>query len=63
MACEIVMYINFSILLNLRTGIGVLASLLKTFFSQCHFKEMPFLSSFMKGLSLLYLDQIMTASV
>lgn len=44
MACDIVMYINFGILLNLRTGIGVLASLLKTFFSQCHFKEMPFLS-------------------
>lgn len=32
MACEIVMYINFGISLNLRTGIGVLASLLKTFF-------------------------------
>lgn len=44
MACEIVMYINFGISLNLRTGIGVLASLLKTFFSQCHFKEMSFLS-------------------
>ena len=39
MACEIVMYINFDILLNLSlpTGIGVLASLLNTLFSQCHF--------------------------
>lgn len=32
MACEIVMYINFGISLNLRTGIGVLASLLKKIF-------------------------------